>query len=145
MAFKRKNLADDANGTALGAEELDGDESEGSDLLVADSDDEMGGDLDSVDIEGDGGDLGDGNASGIHNPRQLLAATAALDVRSSRGMSAAGMSNLTMPGVGEDDAGLERRDSFNGGPPHAIGTFPLEEADRWSRFGDVLVGASGDK
>jgi len=115
MAFKRKNLADDANGTALGAEELDGDESEGSDLLVADSDDEMGGDLDSVDIEGDGGDLGDGNASGIHNPRQLLAATAALDVRSSRGMSAAGMSNLTMPGVGEHDAGLERRDSFNGG------------------------------
>ena len=115
MAFKRRNLADDANGTALGAEELDGDESEGSDLLVADSDDEMGGDLDSVDIEGDGGDLGDGNASGIHNPRQLLAATAALDVRSSRGMSAAGMSNLTMPGVGEDDAGLERRDSFNGG------------------------------
>jgi len=115
MAFKRKNLADDANGTALGAEELDGDESEGSDLLVADSDDEMGGDLDSVYIEGDGGDLGDGNASGIHNPRQLLAATAALDVRSSRGMSAAGMSNLTMPGVGEHDAGLERRDSFNGG------------------------------
>ena len=88
MTFKRKNLADDTHSTAsLGAE--DGDESEGSDLLVADSDDEMG---DSVDIED--GDLGDGNVGGIHNPRQLLAATAALDVRSSRGMSAAGMSNL---------------------------------------------------
>jgi len=115
MTFKRKSLADDTNGTAvLGAEELDGDESEGSDLLVADSDDEMGGDPDSVDIEGDGVDLGDGNLGGIHNPRQLLAATAALDVRSSRGMSAAGMT-MSMPGVGEDDAGLQRRDSFNGG------------------------------
>ena len=107
MTFKRKNLADDAHG----AEELDGDESEGSDLLVADSDDEMG---DSVDIEG--GDLDDGNVGGIHNPRQLLAATAALDVRSSRGMSAAGMSNhVNMSGVGEDDESLQRRDSFNGG------------------------------
>ena len=93
MTFKRKNLADDAHG----AEDLDGDESEGSDLLVADSDDEMG---DSVDIEG--GDLDDGNVGGIHNPRQLLAATAALDVRSSRGMSAAGISNhVNMSGVGE--------------------------------------------
>ena len=72
MTFKRKNLAADTHGTAaLGAEELDGDESEGSDLLVADSDDEMG---DSVDIEG--GDLGDENVGGIHNPRQLLAAAA---------------------------------------------------------------------
>merc|ERR1719409_424112 len=68
---------------------------------------------DSVDIED--GDLGDGNG-GIHNPRQLLAATAALDVRSSRGMSAAGMSNhVNMSGVGEDDESLQRRDSFNGG------------------------------
>jgi len=90
---------------------LDGDESEGSDLLVADSDDEMG---DSADIEG--GDLDDGNVGGIHNPRQLLAATAALDVRSSRGMSAAGMSNhVNMSGVGEDDESLQRRASFNGG------------------------------
>merc|ERR1740124_1869189 len=93
MTFKRKNLADDTTGTAaLGADELDG-----------------------VDSEGDGGDLGDGNVGGIHNPRQLLAATAALDVRSSRGISAAGMSNLSMPGVGEDVEGLQRRDSFNGG------------------------------
>ena len=106
MAFKRKELKDGDDGDDL---DDDGNESEGSDLLVADSDDEMGGPVDSADIEGDGDIDGDGDGlGGIHNPRQLLAATAALDVRASR---AGGVPNLKLGEVG-DDGELTRKESF---------------------------------
>ena len=112
MTFKRKELKDgeDDGGADDGDDLDDGNESEGSDLLVADSDDEMGQSIDTADIEGDG-DMGDGDGlGGIHNPRQLLAATAALDVRASRGS----VPNLKLGEVG-DDGELTRKESFGMG------------------------------
>jgi myosin heavy subunit len=118
MNFKKKGSKDkigdevgDDDGVVDASDERhiapgDGDESEGSDLMVPDSDDEMG-PIDGEDIEGDGDggdDSGDGTVAGIHNPRQLLAATAALDVRSER-RSQTGMAipNLNLGDVDSDD------------------------------------------
>ena len=79
-------------GTAGDDDDYDDDLSEGSDLLVADSDEEDGG----------GGDGGDGD--GISDPRQLLAATKALDAKEAAaggpGAPLAALPNLDLTTVG---------------------------------------------
>ena len=104
MKFARKPLAAEAEqGVSGGGEataqaavaEDRGAESDGSDMYQEDSDDE------DAYHRGVGG--GEGNE--LANPRELLAATAALDVRSSRAGSSGGMNipGLKLGGIGGMD------------------------------------------
>jgi len=84
----------------------DDDMSEGSDLIVQDSDEEEElGQLQQVGEEpstlDDGADSG--NAAGIQNPKQLLAATAALDMKARAGPSGS-VPGLQLSGLNDEDA-----------------------------------------